>query len=276
MAVYAIGDLQGCFDALQRLFEKLRFDPAADQVWFTGDLVNRGPLSLESLRFVKSLGDSAVTVLGNHDLHLLAVAEHTEKKKRQDTLDPILNAADRDELLDWLRSRPLLHHDETLSFTMVHAGLPPQWDLAQARACAAELESVLRGPDYAVFFQHMYGNEPSRWSEELNSWERLRFIVNSLTRMRFCDAKGRMDLRAKGAPGSQSKKLMPWFQVPGRRNAELRIVFGHWSTLGRVNAPGIYSLDSGCVWGGTLTALRLDADELPYTSIECEAACRPH
>ena len=276
MAVYAIGDLQGCYDALQRLLDRLSFDPAHDKLWLTGDLVNRGPQSLESLRFVRSLGESAVTVLGNHDLHLLAVAEHTDKKKRQDTLDAILNATDRDQLLDWLRSQPLIHHDDSLSFTMVHAGLPPQWDLALARACAEEVQAVLRGPDYHLFFEHMYGNEPSRWSDKLTGWERLRFIVNSFTRMRYCDAKGRLDLRAKGSPGSQHKKLMPWFQVPGRLNAQLRIVFGHWSTLGKSNVPGVFSIDSGCVWGGALTALRLDAEELPYTSVGCKATCRPH
>lgn len=276
MAVYAVGDLQGCYDALQRLLDRIRFDPTHDQLWLTGDLVNRGRQSLESLRFVRALGERAVTVLGNHDLHLLAVAENTEKKKRQDTLDPILNAPDRDELLDWLRSRPLIHHDESLSFTMVHAGLPAQWDLGLARACAEEVQYVLRGSNYHSFFEHMYGNEPSRWSEKLTGWDRLRFIVNSFTRMRYCDAKGRLDLRAKGAPGSQHRKLMPWFQVPGRLNAQLRIVFGHWSTLGRTNLAGIYSLDSGCVWGGALTALRLDTDEVSYTSVGCEPACRPH
>lgn len=258
MAVYAIGDVQGCFRELQLLLTKLRFDPARDRLWFAGDLVNRGLQSLETLRFVRNLGAAAITVLGNHDLHLLAAAARAGKLKPKDTLRPILDAPDREELLDWLRRRPVLHHDAEMGYTLIHAGLPPQWELDQARACAHEVESVLRGPDHAEFFEQMYGDEPTFWTDELTGWERLRFITNCLTRLRYCDAEGRVALAHKGAPGSQPVGLYPWFELPHRRSRELKILFGHWSTLGERSSPGVYPLDTGCLWGGQLTALRLD------------------
>ena len=258
MAVYAIGDVQGCFRELQLLLTKLRFDPARDRLWFAGDLVNRGLQSLETLRFVRNLGAAAITVLGNHDLHLLAAAARAGKLKPKDTLRPILDAPDREELLDWLRRRPVLHHDAEMGYTLIHAGLPPQWELDQARACAHEVESVLRGPDHAEFFEQMYGDEPTFWTDELTGWERLRFITNCLTRLRYCDAEGRVALAHKGAPGSQPVGLYPWFELPQRRSRELKILFGHWSTLGERSSPGVYPLDTGCLWGGQLTALRLD------------------
>ncbi|HWP94996.1 MAG TPA: symmetrical bis(5'-nucleosyl)-tetraphosphatase [Gammaproteobacteria bacterium] len=260
MAVYAIGDIQGCHDELRALLARLDFDPQRDRLWFTGDLVNRGPHSLAVLRFVKALGERAVTVLGNHDLHLLAVAAGARPLKARDTFGDVLAAPDREPLLEWLRHRPLLHHDESLGWTLVHAGLPPQWDLAQARACAAELEAVLRGPHWREFLHEMYGNEPDRWSDTLTGKARLRFIVNAFTRLRYCSADGRLDLATKLAPGSQPEGFMPWFEVPGRASAVLRIVFGHWSTLGPVTAPNLLPLDTGCVWGGALTARRLDGD----------------
>ena len=258
MAVYAIGDVQGCFRELQLLLTRLDFDPAKDRLWFAGDLVNRGPQSLETLRFVRNLGTAAIAVLGNHDLHLLAIAAHASKLKPKDTLRPILDAPDAAELLDWLRERPLLHHDAQLGYTLVHAGLPPQWDLAQAQACALEVEAVVRGPDSSEFFGRMYGDEPTLWSDRLQGWERVRFITNCLTRMRYCDAEGRLDLGPKGAPGSQPEGLYPWFELPERRSRDLKILFGHWSTLGERSDPGVYPLDTGCLWGGQMTALRLD------------------
>ncbi|HHJ81157.1 MAG TPA: symmetrical bis(5'-nucleosyl)-tetraphosphatase, partial [Candidatus Tenderia electrophaga] len=231
MATYAIGDIQGCFDELQQLLLQLKFDSRNDQLWFCGDLVNRGPKSLETLRFVKALGDSAVTVLGNHDLHLLAKAGGFGKQLKQDTLDEIINAPDCDELMHWLRHQPLLHHDAELGYSMVHAGLPPQWDLATALACAEEMESKLRAPDYDEFIRVMYGNQPDQWSDELTGIERWRFITNVFTRLRFCSADGRLNLKAKGKPGTQKAGLLPWFDVPGRKTENDRIVFGHWSTL---------------------------------------------
>lgn len=276
MAVFAVGDIQGCYDELMQLLERIRFDPADDNLWFTGDLVNRGPKSLEVLRYVRDLGKRAVCVLGNHDLHLLAVASGTAQARSSDTLDAVLAAPDRDELLHWLRHLPLLHHDATLGYTLVHAGLPPQWDLDTAQACARELEAVLRSEGHAGFFRHMYGNEPRRWSPELTGMERLRFIVNCYTRMRYCDADGALDLKAKGAPGSQPAGLMPWFEAPGRRNQDLHILFGHWSTVGEIRDRKVHALDTGCVWGGRLTALRLDGDGSGgWYCVDCPGAQRP-
>jgi bis(5'-nucleosyl)-tetraphosphatase (symmetrical) len=259
VAVYAIGDIQGCYRELRQLLDRLRFDPSSDRLWLTGDLVNRGAQSLETLRFVRGLGAAAITVLGNHDLHLLATATHAEKIKPQDTLDEILNAPDRDELLDWLRRLPLLHHDAQLGYTLIHAGLPPQWDLEQARDCAREVEAQLRSDSYADYFAHMYGNEPTQWSDGLRGWNRLRFITNCFTRLRYCSADGHIALAHKGTPGTQPAGLWPWFELAERRSRDLKLVFGHWSTLGERTDPGIYALDSGCVWGGKLTALRLDS-----------------
>jgi bis(5'-nucleosyl)-tetraphosphatase (symmetrical) len=269
MAVYAIGDVQGCYDALLHLLETLRFDPARDRLWFCGDLVNRGPLSLGVLRLVHSLGDRALSVLGNHDLTLLAVAAGCRQPRHKDTFHAILAAPDREPLLEWLRCCPMLHHDDSLGFTLVHAGLPPPWDLSQAQHCAAELETVLRGPGYRDFLARMFGSEPRRWRSDLAGVDRLRFTVNSLTRMRYCHADGSLDFSHKGAPGSQPAGLSPWFELPERRNADLRLVFGHWAALGYYRAPGIYALDSGCVWGGRLTAVCLNEPERVY-SVPCQ------
>lgn len=273
MATYAIGDIQACFDELMLLLEVLHFDAARDRLWFTGDLVNRGTQSVEVLRFVKSLGDNAVVVLGNHDLHLLAIADGASHLRPKDSFMDVLEAYDRNTLVDWLRQRPLLHHDARLGYTLIHAGLPPQWDLATAQACAKEAEQVLRGADANAFFQRMYGDQPQQWRADLAGVERLRFIVNCFTRLRYCDGEGRLALRYKGAPGTQAVDVMPWFQVPGRKSAGTKIIFGHWSTLGRYQGEGIYNLDSGCVWGGSLTALRLDDGQ--WFSVACEGACAP-
>jgi bis(5'-nucleosyl)-tetraphosphatase (symmetrical) len=253
---YAIGDVQGCFDELRLLLEKIAFEPRHDLLYFVGDIVNRGPQSLETLRFIKNLGESAITVLGNHDLHLLAVAYGASKTKRRDTSGDILNAPDREELLYWLRTRPLLH--SAREFYLIHAGLPPQWDMDTAARCAVEVETVLRGPAAGEFFLQMYGDSPDRWSETLQGWPRLRFITNCFTRLRYCDRSGVLDMKEKGGPGTQPSHLLPWFQLPGRRSEGAKIVFGHWSTLGFHVENRCYSLDTGCLWGGELTALRLD------------------
>jgi bis(5'-nucleosyl)-tetraphosphatase (symmetrical) len=259
MAVWAVGDVQGCFLELDSLLERIGFSPGRDQLWFVGDLVNRGPASLEVLRFVAGLGDDARVALGNHDLHLLAIARGGAKLRGGDrTLQPILDAPDRERLLDWLQSRALLHHDDSIGWTMVHAALPPQWDIALAHRCAAELESALRGEHSGHLLGTMYGNQPDRWRNDLEGDDRLRFIVNALTRLRVCDSSGRMMLEFKGPLEELPSGALPWFRAPGRRWAGARIVCGHWSALGYVNENGVLGLDTGCVWGGTLTAQRLD------------------
>jgi len=274
VAVYAIGDVQGCFDELQALLELIQFDPQHDQCWFAGDLVNRGPKSLETLRFIRDLGNSAVCVLGNHDLHLIAAASGHPIDNDDHTLDSILSAPDRVELIDWLRRQPLLHHDNELGFTMIHAGLPPQWDLALARDCAQEVEAMLRSDRIPDFIEHMYGNKPRCWSADLKGWKRLRFTVNCLTRLRYCDDKGTLALKYKGSPGSQPPGFHPWFELAERRSKDLNIVFGHWSTLGARKDPGIFPLDTACLWGGELTALRIDTTP-QWFSLPCAGQRMP-
>jgi bis(5'-nucleosyl)-tetraphosphatase (symmetrical) len=258
MATYAIGDIQGCYDDLRRSLDAIGFDEREDCLWCVGDLVNRGPDSLSVLRYIRSLGERAVCVLGNHDLHLLAVASDNPRHKDAQTLGDVLGAPDRDELLDWLRHRPLLHHDTDIDFLLVHAGLPPQWDLATAKACAAEVEAVLRGPDHPAYFAQMYGNKPALWDPALRGMERWRYTTNCLTRLRFCAPDGSLCLKEKGPPGSQAAGRVPWFEHPDRRSRDQRIVFGHWSTLGYWTVDNTWAIDSGCLWGGNLTLLRLD------------------
>ena len=271
MALYAIGDLQGCYDELIELLDRIKFDPVDDRIWFVGDLVNRGPRSLELIRFVKGLGKQAVTVLGNHDLHLLALSVGQSKHKEQDhTLDPILNADDRDELLDWLRHRPLMHNSKKYGFSMIHAGLAPQWTIKTAAMLAREVEQALRGDDFHDFCHQMYGNEPSRWSNCLEGMERLRFITNCFTRLRYCDSEGNLALSEKGPPGTQRQSCIPWFQVPNRASRHDPILFGHWSTLGYHQSDNIWALDSGCLWGGKLTAVKLRKKKPPApVQIDC-------
>lgn len=257
MTTYAIGDVQGCYVSLQRLLEKIQFDPINDTLWFVGDLVNRGPHSLETLRFIKGLGNRAVAVLGNHDLHLLAVFYAGCERGAHDTLDDVLQAPDADELCHWLRHRPLLHEDSFLKFVLVHAGIYPFWDLAQARGYAKEVETVLQGKNYIEFLKNMYGDQPNRWSDSLQGWERLRFITNCFTRMRLCNDKGALDLTHKGPPAQATHNFKPWFLIP--ETIETPIIFGHWAALEcQANREGINAIDSGCVWGKALTALRLD------------------
>jgi len=276
MAVYAIGDLQGCYDEFCRLLDKIHFDATQDTLWLVGDLVNRGPKSLETLRMVKALGDSVITVLGNHDLHLLACAEGI-KQTKDASMQAILSAADRDDLLSWLRYQPLLHHDARLGYTLVHAGLPPQWDLPIAQACADELQTVLRDDNYHEFLRHMYGDGPTLWSASLTDWSRLRYISNAFTRLRYCDAEGQINLQEKGAPGSQADGLLPWFDVPMRKSRDLKILFGHWSTLTliKMEAANVFPLDTACVWGLRLTAMRIDVEEEEYYCVECPGAATP-
>ena len=258
MAVYAIGDLQGCLESLQGLLDHLRFDKAQDQIWLTGDLVNRGPSSLATLRYVRDLGDCVSTVLGNHDLHLLAVAAGRGRGLRNgDTLIDILEAPDCDELLAWLRRQPLLHEDADLGWSMLHAGLPPQWDMQTARRAAREVEAAL-ATDPDALFAAMYADQPDRWSETLIGSDRLRFSINCYTRLRYCTIDGQLLLKLKGPPATAPANALPWFAVPHRPTANQRIVFGHWSALGYNDTHNAYGLDTGCVWGGALTALRLD------------------
>ena len=265
MATWAIGDLQGCYDELARLLDRLKYDPAADCLWFCGDLVNRGGQSLQVLRLLRTLGAQTVVTLGNHDLSLLAIAERTpaEQEKVNPELRSVLFAPDRDELLGWLRGQKLLHHDPALNFLMVHAGLAPRWTLAQAQRAAREVEQQLHGGDYRRLLRGMFGNKPELWSGRLRGLERQRASINVLTRMRYCDVRGRIAFAEKGKPGTQKPGQYPWFEVPGMTRREVRVVCGHWSTLGRFCGLGVYAIDTGCVWGGALTALRLDAED-PY------------
>lgn len=269
MAIYAVGDIQGCFNELQQLIAQIRFDPACDRLWFVGDLVNRGPDSLKVLRFVKALGDSAITVLGNHDLHLLAVSTGAAELHRSDTLDEVLNAPDRDELLSWLRQQRLLHAEN--GFVLVHAGLLPQWSVAKAASLARELEQVLRD-DYANFFAHMYGNNPQSWDDELTGHKRLRAIANAFTRMRICTAQGEMEFKFKGEVENIPAGYLPWFEVPERNSREATVIFGHWSALGLKVTPNAIALDTGCLWGGPMTAIRLEDRQLFQVSCSAPVA----
>lgn len=267
MATFAIGDVQGCFDALMQLLDRAAFDPARDRLWLVGDLVNRGPQSLEVLRYVKALGDTATVVLGNHDLHLIMRAEGHSRAHDDDTLDAVLAASDRNELLQWLRTRPLFHRED--EYVMVHAGLLPQWSVAQSEDLAAEVAEALMSRNYEEFLANMWGSEPDHWRNELRGWERLRVIVNAMTRMRFCTPEGRMDLRVKGPPGDAPQGFMPWFAVPSRASRTHTVVCGHWSALGLYMERKLLALDSGCFWGGMLTAVRLE--DRKVFQAECES-----
>lgn len=272
MATYAIGDVQGCYPELQRLLDKLRFDPATDRLWFCGDLVNRGGESLATLRLIHGLREQSVVTLGNHDLSLLAIA--LRKPEAQAKVNPelreVLFADDAPVLFEWLRSQRLLHHDEQLGWTMIHAGLAPQWTLRQAQKAAQEVERELSSPRHPRILRNLFGNRPAGWSSRLQGLDRHRATINLLTRMRYCDVNGRIDFEAKGAPGTQKAGLYPWFEVPGMRRRDTRIVCGHWSALGRFAGLGVHAIDTGCVWGGKLTALRLDDEEPQYITVNAE------
>lgn len=278
MAVYAVGDVQGCVVPLEEMLDRLRFEPRRDQLWLTGDLVNRGRHSLETLRLVTRLADSAVAVLGNHDLHLLAVAAGVREARPGDTLEPILRAPDRDELLDWLRRRPLAYWDKRPELgrksLMVHAGVYPGWRKKDVARWAAEVESLLRGEhgdgDYRRFLRRMYDRGPSRWDASMERWRRATFITNAFTRMRYCTRHGDLDFEHTGPPGGQPPELVPWFEHPQRKCRNWRIVFGHWSALNFIRSGHAVGLDSGCVWGRALTAIRLDGERAgQYWQVRC-------
>ena len=270
MAVYAVGDIQGCVLPFEELLEKIGFDPEIDKVWVTGDIVNRGPDSLSALRLVKKFSQSISIVLGNHDLHLLAIAQKIRRSRRGDTIKPILKAADGEELLDWLRHQPLVHIDTDLNTLMVHAGVYPGWSRKELINYAAEVEKILRSEDFPELLKNMYGRKPVQWSEQLEGWDRYRFIVNCLTRMRYCGKNGKLNFSQKGPLGSQRQKLIPWFEHEQMKCKKWRIVFGHWSALGFFQKDNVISLDSGCVWGGKLTAVRLDAPSpVPHWQLDC-------
>lgn len=256
MSTYAIGDVQGCFQSFLSLLDVIQFDPAKDKLWLVGDLINRGNGSLETLRWAKAHEDSLILVLGNHDLHALAVAEGYVRAHRSDTLQAIFEAPDRDELLTWLRFRPMIHQED--EYVMVHAGLLPQWTAAQAVALAREVELALRGADYRDFLQQMYGNYPVQWQDDLEGMDRLRMITNAMTRLRVCSPSGAMDFHFKGELADVPAGCVPWFDVPGRASADATVIFGHWSALGLQQRDNLYALDTGCLWGGKLTALRLE------------------
>jgi len=259
MATYAIGDVQGCYDELVELVELVHFDAARDRLWFTGDLINRGPKSLEVLRYVVALGDAATTVLGNHDLSLIAAAAgHRRRRKRtkRDGVDEVLAAADAAALVEWLRHRPLIHRER--GHVLVHAGVLPSWSVEQVVARAREVETVLRSEEWRELCANMYGDEPKAWRETLTGWDRLRLTINACTRMRFCSEVGALDLVANGRAGDAPPGLVPWFHVPERAAGDAVVVCGHWAMLGLYLAPSVLHLDSGCVWGGELTALRLE------------------
>lgn len=268
MAIYVVGDIQGCFDPLCRLLDKVAFNPARDQLWSVGDIVNRGPESLATLRFLKGLGPAFRMVLGNHDLHMLAVAKRLRKSNPKDTLDEVLRSPDRNELLLWLQGQPLLIHDEEI--LLVHAGLPPQWSLAEAKAYAHEVESVLGDERAESFLSTMYGNQPDCWSDTLTGTARWRAIANYLTRMRFCDSSGRLELSTKLAPEQAPPGFLPWFSHPLRKTRHMDIIFGHWASLaGRDCGMHLFPLDTGCVWGRTLRLL--DLSQKTYYQVSCSA-----
>ncbi len=263
MAVYAVGDLQGCLQPLKCLLERVHFDPAKDRLWLVGDLVNRGPESLATLRFLYSIRDALVCVLGNHDLHLLAAFHNIERLKKADTLREIIQAPDAADLLDWLRQQKLLHFDEQREVALVHAGIPPQWSMSKALRYAAEVEEVLHDDNrFKPYLDGMYGNEPNKWDRSLKGMDRLRLITNYFTRMRFCTSEGKLDLKGKEGADTAPPGYLPWFAHKTRRTRALKIIFGHWAALeGRVKAPGVIALDTGCVWGGAMTLLNVDTGE---------------
>ncbi|MFW1677460.1 symmetrical bis(5'-nucleosyl)-tetraphosphatase [Pontibacter sp. JAM-7] len=267
MATYAVGDVQGCYDALLRLLEKLHFSDS-DQLWLAGDLVNRGPHSLETLEFIKQLGSRAKCVLGNHDLHLLAVFHNNCHGKGKDTLDPVLNSSRSEELLHWLQQQPLLLEDLAGDYVMTHAGLPPCWSIADARHYAREVEAVLQSPQAGEYFNQMYGNQPALWQSDLTGLTRLRVITNYLTRMRFCTAAGELNFSHKGPAERAPQGFTPWYLLPRKNAADnhVNLIFGHWASLmGQVPVPQVFAVDTGCVWGNQLTALRLDDQQ--YISV---------
>lgn len=279
MATYIIGDLQGCYDELMALLEQIEYDEETDILWFAGDLVNRGPKSLECLRFVKQVceNERGKTVLGNHDFHLLAASAGVEKyTSKSDTLQPVLQAKDADELIEWLRHQPLMVKHDYLPVAMVHAGIPPQWSISEAHGYAQEVATFLHSADWKGFIRdHLFGSEPREWDDFLTGWDRIRYIVNAFARMRYCSAEGKLEFKQKMAPTAEQSeaKYQPWFCFPNRRNKDHEIFFGHWSTLGAMDAYQVHSTDTGCLWGGQLTAYCLETHT--RHTMDCDAACEP-
>lgn len=271
--IFLVGDIQGCCDALERLLAEIGFSPSRDRLVVLGDLVNRGPHSLRVLQRLRSLGDAAQCLIGNHDLHLLAVAHGVRKAHRTDTLNEILASPEREGWIDWVRSRKLAALVE--GWLAVHAGVVPQWSGAQTLELAAEVEALLRGPDLRSFLEVMYGNEPAHWDDRLQGADRWRFVINVLTRIRFVGPGGALDFKVKEGADAAPQGLVPWFDAPQRRTAGTPIAFGHWSTLGLVNRPDLLALDTGCVWGGTLTAVRIDGGRRDITQVPCERSQNP-
>jgi bis(5'-nucleosyl)-tetraphosphatase (symmetrical) len=271
--ILLIGDIQGCCDALDELLATAGFSPSRDRLVALGDLVNRGPKSLQVLQRMRDLGNAATCLLGNHDLHLLAAANGVRKLHRSDTLDDILASPERDAWIDWVRARPLAVQES--GWLCVHAGVPPQWDTQYTLALADEVQQMLRGPHLEGFLQGMYGNEPSSWNEGLVGADRWRFVINALTRMRFCDAQGMLDFKTKEGADAALPGFVPWFEHPQRRTQGTPIAFGHWSTLGLVNRPDLLGLDTGCVWGGKLTAVRVDGGRREVVQVDCAQCQNP-
>ena len=275
MTTYAIGDIQGCYDELIALLNQINFAPEQDRLWLVGDLVNRGPKSLETLRYLKSLGDRVTCVWGNHDLHLLAIAFGNDSKAHKgETLNAILNTPDHDELIEWLRQHKLAHYDAELGYGMVHAGLSPEWTFDEALSYAAEVEAIIYGDGAVDFFADMYGSKPNRWDATLSGMDRHRYITNCFTRLRYCKADGSFSMKEKLAPEQiNDKKIIPWFQHPQRQSTDTRIIFGHWSTLGYRHQNNVWAIDSGCLWGGKLTAIALEKDQPKPIHLDCRANC---
>ena len=274
MATYAVGDLQGCLEPLQCLLEQVAFDPAKDRLWLVGDLVNRGPQSLATLRFLYGIRESLVCVLGNHDLHLLAAGRNIERLKKSDTLREILEAPDCADLLEWLRQQKLMHYDEQRDIALVHAGIPPQWSVRKALKCAAEVEEALRDDNLiAPYLDGMYGNDPVKWDNDLKGVTRLRVITNYFTRMRFCTSEGKLDLKSKEGVGTALPGYKPWFTYKERKTKGQKIIFGHWAALeGQCDEPGIFALDTGCVWGGAMTLINVDT----FERLQCQCNDQGH
>lgn len=270
MAVYAIGDIQGCYGHFRRLLDKLEFDPKRDSLLLTGDVVNRGKHSLKVLRYIVKHEASIRMVLGNHEIHMLAASERGRFKRSSDTFGDILKAPDRSDLLHWLRRQPLAMHDPDLNVLLVHAAVHPFWTLQNCLDFSAEVRNVMLGPSYRTFLKKLYGNQPSRWRDDMKRWSRIRYIVNVFTRLRYMSANGKLNFSHTGPPGSQPKRLVPWFRFPSRVDMQPTIVFGHWSSLGIHDADGVLALDTGCCWGNRLSAARVDGRKYKITSVKCK------
>ena len=271
MATYAIGDIQGCYSAFKKLLKKIKFNPDKDKLWICGDLVNRGEDSLKTIQTIRALGDAAQCVLGNHDLHLLAIYYTSAKQKKSDTLSELLNSPDVDDIMTWLRHQPLFHFDVSLNFAMVHAGIYPSWSIEECQTYAKEVHEVLTGEHFLSYFNAMYGNKPDQWKASLKGMDRMRFITNAFTRMRYVDEDNRLKLKLKGAPSKHTEeRVFPWFERTKKHIKHNRVVFGHWSTLPSKQYDNFFSLDSGCLWGGELTALKISSKEPKWIRLDCK------